>query len=189
MTHKYSYHEYKMFIDSAEKMTDRRESLNKNSRYLCTIIIGAIAVIWKSALTNPTLLFVGGALATLLCLISGVFCALWREEIIKYKKINAAKFDVINKMAPHVDFDVKPPFSRIVSYEPFSKEWDILSKGREVKKSDFLPDLLSFQSTTMEIYVVMAFTFMFCLVGNASLIFVLSKYSGLFTEIEKLLHL
>ncbi len=187
--HKYSYNEYKMFIDSAEKMTDRRESLNKNSRYLCTIIIGAIAIIWKWALADPGLFLVGGALVTLLCVISGVFCALWREEIVKYKKINAAKFDVIEKMAPQVDFEAKSPLARIVSYEPFRKEWDILTKGQYVKESYLLPGLGSFLATNMEIYVVMAFIFMFCLIGNFSLICILSKSPCLLTEIEKLLHI
>lgn len=185
----YSFSEYKMFIDSAEKMTDRRESLNKNSRYLCSVIIGAIAVIWKWAIADTALFFIGGALVVLICIISGVFCALWKEEIIKYKKINAAKFDVINKMAPHVDFDIKSPHTRVVSYEPFLKEWDILIKGQHVRESVLLPRLGSFLATNMEIYVVMAFIIMFCLIGNFSLIYILSKFPYLLTEIQNLLHI
>ena len=59
MAKKYSFEEYKLIYDSAEKVTDRRISNNKTNYSMSIAILAAIAIIWKWAIDNNIHIFPG----------------------------------------------------------------------------------------------------------------------------------
>jgi hypothetical protein len=88
-----------------------------------------------------------------------LFCALWVGQIRDFKKLNNAKFMVLNDMAPHLEFDTKNP-GAVVSYRPFEKEWNKLSELSaldEVGKSN----IIALKSSNIEYFIPKAFGLLF----------------------------
>lgn len=78
--------QYKMFIESTEKNSDRR--INQNNIYL-TINLAFISYICTQNLDfkhNLVVLIVGL-----------IICAIWLFTIVNYSKRNKVKFDIINE--------------------------------------------------------------------------------------------
>lgn len=69
----YSFEELKLVYESAEKVTDRRISLNKFNYSICTAVFLAIAFIWNWALTNPKYAYAGILIALVLSIIATIF--------------------------------------------------------------------------------------------------------------------
>jgi hypothetical protein len=124
---KHSFDEFKLYYDSTEKVTDRRLDTNRWNYSICIAILVAIATITNWTLTNPVLLWAGVAADVLLSIMAILFCALWIGQIRDFKNLNNAKFNVLNEMAPNVEFDATHP-GQIISFCPFDKEWKKLSE-------------------------------------------------------------
>jgi hypothetical protein len=105
--------QYKLYVDSSQKLSDRRVSTNN---YLLTI--------------NSTLLTLIGLLYSLLTNrkplimipIAGFFLSLaWSLLIASFKRLNGAKFDVIHQLEDHLPANV------------FKEEWRQLKSGLQGK--------------------------------------------------------
>jgi hypothetical protein len=136
--HKLSFDEFKLYYESTEKVTDRRLETNRWNYSICIAMLVAIAVLARWSLTTASLLWIGFASIATLSVMAVLFCALWVGQIRDFKKLNNAKFMVLNDMAPHLEFDPNNP-GAVVSYCPFEKEWtklndlSALDEGREVE--------------------------------------------------------
>lgn len=105
---------YKILIDMADKVSQRRQ--NANSFYLSvnTAITGAAA--YLSATT------VGPANVLVISLAGFLVCLLWKRNIDSYKDLNSGKFRVITEL------------EKALPIAAFTAEWDVLKRGEEKSK-------------------------------------------------------
>src|SRR4051812_6800532 len=126
-TARLSFDEFKLYYESTEKVTDRRLETNRWNYSICIAILVAIATIARWSLSTATLIWVGLAAIVVLDLMAILFCALWVGQIRDFKKLNNAKFTVLNAMAPQIEFDLDHP-GAVGSFCPFDREWKKLTE-------------------------------------------------------------
>ncbi|MEI6544337.1 MAG: hypothetical protein WCL60_12535 [Methylococcales bacterium] len=156
---RHSFDEFKLYYDSTEKVTDRRLDTNRWNYSIGIAILVAIATITNWSLSNPKLLWVGLAADVLLSLMAILFCVLWIGQIRDFKNLNNAKFNVLNEMAPKIEFDTANP-GTITSFCPFDKEWaklNELNALQEVGRSN----LIALKSSNIEYFIPKTFAALF----------------------------
>lgn len=126
---------FKLYVDSAEKNSDRRQKANS---YLLSINTAFIALLGAFSIKDINTLPWYTSLS--LCAIGISISILWHVILKTYKKLNSAKFEVINSIAEHL------PVS------PYSKEWDIL-KPQNHKSLSNLEQVVPFIFTGVYIFV------------------------------------
>ena len=105
---------YKMLVEMADRVSQRRQSANSFYLTVNTAIIGGAAYLSQSQF---------GHVGTLAVSAAGIaICFLWVRAVVSYKSLNAAKFEVITALEEHL------PVS------PFKDEWDILDVDGDGKK-------------------------------------------------------
>ena len=110
--------QYKIYVEMTDRGTTRRAHTN---RFYVSLLSGLLAllsvVLSKDDLAGiPTTVFLGVAgLGILLCI-------LWFYTICDYRRLNSAKFEVINEMEKHLP------------QRPFDREWEILRKRKDGTK-------------------------------------------------------
>ncbi|CAK7056143.1 hypothetical protein [Tissierella sp.] len=110
--------QYKLFVDSAHKVTEQRNSTNKFYISLLSGIITAMILFFEKIASDDYLeviLFVVGCLGTMLCYA-------WYSNIKAYKQLNSAKFKVIHEMEQYLPISC------------FDREWEILGRGENKDK-------------------------------------------------------
>ena len=105
--------QYKLFADKADKMSDKRAITNGFFLTLNTIL-GTTGIVLFDVLSNLLILIPIGVIG--IC-----FSILWFLLIRDYKKLNTAKYNVINKV------EEKLPI------KGYSAEWEILRKKKNYK--------------------------------------------------------
>lgn len=97
---------YKMLVEMADRVSQRRQSANSFYLTVNTAIIGGAAYLSQSQF---------GHVDTLAVSTAGVaICFLWVRAVVSYKSLNAAKFEVITALEDRL------PIS------PYKDEWSIL---------------------------------------------------------------
>lgn len=97
---------YKMLVEMADRVSQRRQSANSFYLTVNTAIIGGAAYLSQADF---------GHLGTLAVSAAGIaICFLWVRAVVSYKSLNAAKFDVITALEDRL------PVS------PYKDEWAIL---------------------------------------------------------------
>src|SRR6266478_8052234 len=152
---KVSFEEFKLYYESAERVTDRRLETNRWNYTVCVAILIAIAVITKWSLSTVNLVLLGLAAVMVLCVMATLFCFLWVGQIRAFKKLNNAKFEVLNQMAPDLEFDPDKP-GVLVSYRPFEKEWTRLSETNSLEELG-KSNIVALKSSNMEYFIPKAF--------------------------------
>jgi len=105
---------YKMLVEMADRVSQRRQSANSFYLTVNTAIIGGTAYLSQSAL---------GELSTWAVSLAGLaICVLWIMAVLSYKSLNAAKFKVIT------DLEDRLPTS------PYKDEWTILDPDGDGKR-------------------------------------------------------
>jgi hypothetical protein len=157
-----SFEEFKLYYESTEKVTDRRLTANNWNYTICVATLVGVAAVTGWGLRRPTFLIVAVIAIILLCVMAVLYCTLWIGQIRDFKALNAAKFSVLNEMAPCVCFSEDPTDSR-VSYEPFEREWVELERIRalgRVRDSK----ILALRSSNIEFLIPKTFRVLFGLV-------------------------
>ncbi|MCT4648604.1 MAG: hypothetical protein N4A74_26685 [Carboxylicivirga sp.] len=126
---------FKLYVDSAEKNSDRRQKANS---YLLSINTAFIAILGAFSIKDVTTLTWQTSLS--LCLIGVSISVLWFVILKTYKRLNSAKFKVINSIAVHL------PIS------PYSAEWVIL-KAQNHKSLSNLEQVVPFIFTGVYIFI------------------------------------
>ncbi|OUS19526.1 hypothetical protein A9Q95_14750 [Rhodobacterales bacterium 59_46_T64] len=125
------FEEFRMYLESAEKTTDRRLELNRSNASLSLLILAGIGAIasWSFGKNEvePFSVIIVGTIA----LLAAIFCRWWWKQVISYKDLNSAKFQVLNEMAPRIVFPDVADLS-CGSDQPFLKEWDILKEKQSL---------------------------------------------------------
>ncbi len=179
---KYSFEEYKLVYDSAEKVTDRRLSNNKTNYSISIAILVAIAVTWKWTIDKPDYFFCGIILVLIFAGFATVFCSLWIGQITDFKKLNQAKFEVINQMAPNLDFES----NEVKSYEPFDKEWKNLTEIKAIQTKS-RNNIIALKSTNAEYFIPKAFRVIFLIILFGSLLTIIFNIEATWDGIMLLL--
>lgn len=105
---------YKMLVEMADRVSQRRQSANSFYLTVNTAIIGGAAYLSQS---------VFGSLGTSAVSAAGIaICTLWIRAVVSYKSLNAAKFEVITMIEDR--FPVKP----------YQDEWRILDVDGDGKR-------------------------------------------------------
>ena len=162
MDKRLSFEEFKFYYDSAEKVTDRRIALNQWNYTICSAIVISVAAVSKWVIANPSFFAVGVGIVLLLYLMAVLFCSLWIGLIRDYKRLNNAKFDVLNAMAPQLKFSAEPNDVRI-SFEPLKKEWDRLQQAEALQEVSSI-NVIALKSSNIEYLIPKAFRLLFVVV-------------------------
>jgi hypothetical protein len=108
---------YKLLVDMADKVSQRRQNANNFYLSVNSGIIGASAYI--SAIDH-------GAINIIVISVAGLLVsALWKRNIDSYKDLNSSKFHVITEL------------EKALPLSAFAVEWDVLERGEN--KSRYRP--------------------------------------------------
>lgn len=156
---RHSFDEFKLYYESTEKVTDRRLDTNRWNYSICIATLVAVATITNWSFTSHRLFWIGLTADLVLCSMAILFCVLWIRQIRDFKSLNNAKFEVLNEMAPRVDFDVANPRA-VTSFCPFDKEWERLKNLKAVRAVDN-SSLIALNSSNIEYFIPKAFIFLY----------------------------
>ena len=157
-----AFDEFKLFYDSTEKVTDRRNAANRWNYSICIAILGAIAAVISWSLGKPAFLVTGIIIVVLLAGMAALYCTLWVGQIRDLKELNNAKFTVLNEMASFVSFG-DGNNEKLVSYRPFEKEWDELIKAKVAQEVKNI-NIIALKSSNIEYLIPKAFRVLFVLI-------------------------
>lgn len=104
-------------VEMANSVSQGRDTMNNIFVTLNLAIMAAVSMVWD--------------IKSILILVAGcAICGLWILFIQNYKRLNTAKFEIINKM------------ERDLPYQPFNIEWEKLKNNKEYKDSTKLERFL-----------------------------------------------
>lgn len=110
------FEQYRIYIESAEKISDRRQKTNEFFLGINTALVALLGFIVTKI--NPEKI----SYISLLASISGaVICYYWYRIILSYKGLNGGKFKVIHLI------EEKLPLAL------YDTEWEILERGENKK--------------------------------------------------------
>jgi hypothetical protein len=155
-----AFEEFKLFYESAEKVTERRLATNRWNYSICTAILVASAGILNWAASNPSFLVLAVLAVIVLSSMAMLFCTMWVGQIHSFKMLNTAKFEVLNQMAPRVSFSSSSSDKRI-SYSPFEREWEALRGKTEALEEIANTKILALKSSNIEYLIPKAFRLLF----------------------------
>ena len=107
--------QYKMFVSSAEKVSDRRSNLNTFYLSLTTTLIGVIGYLKTNTIDNSNYIIIGLSISAVL------ICIYWVNLLENYRKLNSGKFKVIHEIEKELPLNL------------FEYEWEKLGKGKNPK--------------------------------------------------------
>lgn len=170
---KYSFEEFKLMYESTEKVTDRRLQTNRWNYTICIAVIVAIAGILKYSVGNLPFFYLGLFAVIVLSGMAILFCSLWIGQIRDFKSLNNAKFEIINQMAPNVEFNPEQP-CMITSFCSFEKEWKKLEEMKALQEAG-KTNIIALKSTNIEYFIPKAFITLFAAIILVVTIFILSN--------------
>lgn len=109
--------QYKIYLESIEKTSDRRQSANNYFLTTNTVLVSILALSFQTDFLKNIFwfkLFIG--------IIGILFCIVFWFLIRAYKQLNTGKFNVLHKI------ESKLPLSL------YEYEWEVLGKGKDKKK-------------------------------------------------------
>lgn len=111
------FEQYKLFIDSIEKTSDRRQQANNYFIAINTALISIIGLSFQvKVFDNATWL------KSLLALLGIIICVIFWFLIRSYKQLNTGKFEVIHEIEKQLPLAL------------YKYEWEILGEGKEKNK-------------------------------------------------------
>lgn len=188
MIEKYPFEEFKLMYESTEKVTERRLTNNKQNYTISVAILVGIAIVWKWGTENTQYFFGAILLVFVISIFATFFCSFWIEQIKDFKKLNDAKFFVINQMAKNLYFESKDAGVLVVSYNPFKKEWDKL-KQTEALINNKTVHLVALKSSWSEFFIPRAFRVIFLSAAVVSTFVSVVNISNTWLSIQNLLHI
>ena len=138
--------QYQLYVESMEKISDRRQNANNYFITINTVLISFIGIFLQTKMFESI-----SWVKSLIALVGIIICVVFWFLLRSYKQLNTGKFKVIH------DFEQKLPAS-IYDYE-----WQILGEGKNKK--------LYFPFSHIEmiipwifgvVYVILGVLFLFC---------------------------
>lgn len=111
------FEQYKLFLDSVEKTSDRRQQANNYFIAINTALISIIGLSFQVKIfDNATWL------KSLLGLLGIIICVIFWFLIRSYKQLNTGKFEVIHEIEKQLPLAL------------YKYEWEILGEGKDKNK-------------------------------------------------------
>jgi hypothetical protein len=109
--------QYKIYLESIEKTSDRRQSANNYFLTANTVLVSILALSFQTDFLKNIFWF-----KLFIAIIGILFCIVFWFLIRAYKQLNTGKFDVLHRI------ESKLPLSL------YEYEWEILGKGKDKNK-------------------------------------------------------
>lgn len=109
--------QYKMYLESIEKTSDRRQSANNYFLTANTVLVSILALSFQTDFLKNIFWF-----KLFVAIIGILFCIVFWFLIRAYKQLNTGKFNVLHKI------ESKLPLSL------YEYEWEVLGKGKDKNK-------------------------------------------------------
>lgn len=134
------FEQYKLYVESIEKTSDRRQHANN---YFITINTALVSLIGLSFQIKffANLAFVKSILA----FVGIIVCVVFWYLIRSYKQLNTGKFAVVHKIEEHLPLAL------------YKYEWEVLGKGEDNKKY--------YPFSHIELIIPWAFGIIYALIG------------------------
>lgn len=143
----YSFQEFRLMYESAERVTDRRLGMNRTNYTICLGVVIGIGLTTDWAVNHSEYFYWGMAAIMALTALGILFCIGWINQIRDFKNLNSAKFQVMAEMTAHMRFETE--YGELpVSSRPFDREWEILQNTQNALTQHGPSKALS--STTVE---------------------------------------
>lgn len=108
--------QYKIYSESIEKISDRRQSANKFFLTINTVLISIIGLSFQNDFLKDILFF------KLFITFAGIlFCIIFWFLIRAYKQLNTGKFQVLHKIESKLPLAI------------YKYEWEVLEEGKNKK--------------------------------------------------------
>lgn len=110
------FEQYKLYIESIEKISDRRDSANKYFITINSSIFVLAGLVIQYTHENKKLFLIG------LCVLGLFISVIFWYLINSYKQLNTGKFTMVHKIEQKLPLKL------------YKDEWEILGKGKNRKK-------------------------------------------------------
>lgn len=108
--------QYQLYIESVEKISDRRQNANNYFITINTVLISFLGILFQARLLE-SIPWVKSLVSVVGIIICGIFWFLLRS----YKQLNTGKFKVIHEIEQKLPLGL------------FDYEWEVLKKGKNNK--------------------------------------------------------
>ncbi|MFM9976569.1 MAG: hypothetical protein ACKVOP_00785 [Sphingomonadaceae bacterium] len=166
----YSFEEYRMMYDSTELVSDRKIAFTRANYSLCLAIIAGQGFVASWVYGKGKIEIIGCVFLLLISLLALMFCRYWYAQLISFKRLNSAKFQVLEEMAKDLVFPDYREMS-IRSISPFQREYEILEKQKKLKNYKGMKVL---SSNSDEMIVPLTFQIFFYVSGGFFLLWGIS---------------
>lgn len=115
----YKHHyieQYKIYSESIEKISDRRQSANKFFLTINTVLISIIGLSFQNDFLKNILFF-----KLFITFVGILFCIIFWFLIRSYKQLNTGKFKVLHKIESKLPLAI------------YEYEWEVLEEGKNKK--------------------------------------------------------
>jgi len=111
------FEQYKLYVESIEKTSDRRQHANNYFITINTALISLIGLSFQIKIFENL-----AGVKAVLAFVGIIICIIFWYLIRSYKQLNTGKFDVIHKIEEHLPLAL------------YKYEWEVLGKGEDNKK-------------------------------------------------------
>lgn len=142
------FEQYKIYVETADKLSDRRYQANSFFLTINTALITGVAGFFGfiKGNANPDGLII-------LVLVSGiVLCFVWRKLIRSYSELNKGKFGIIHLLEQRLP-------ARL-----FDAEWEILNRGDGTRYTPFTKTELNIPLVFIAIYIILSVSILFSII-------------------------
>ena len=183
-TKPYPFEEFQLIYESAEKVTDRRLELNRSNASLAILVIAGMGVTAGWAHDKPDTIWFAFGLTCAISILGFFFCLWWRQQLVSYKDLNTAKFDVLNDMAKNLAF---PRYGDrgVVSAEPFDREWKKLRQRQQLRPRR--KDVFALNASFSELMVPTSFQVFFVITAISSFAVLITRYGQAISQLWKII--
>jgi hypothetical protein len=115
--HDHVFEQYKMYIEGAEKVSDRRQNANNYFVTINTALISLIGLCFKTDLFTSHYW-----IKSLISLLGIIICIIFYHLIRSYKQLNTGKFEVIHEVEKNLPLAL------------YKHEWEKLGEGKDNSK-------------------------------------------------------
>lgn len=111
------FEQYKLYVESIEKTSERRQHANSYFITINTALISLIGLSFQIKIFETL-----AGVKSILALVGIIVCIVFWYLIRSYKQLNTGKFDVVHKIEEHLPLAL------------YKYEWEVLGKGKDNKK-------------------------------------------------------
>lgn len=111
------FEQYKLYIESVEKTSDRRQHANNYFITINTALISLIGLSFQFKIFENL-----SWIKSVLALVGIVICIVFWYLIRSYKQLNTGKFTVVHEIEKHLPLAL------------YKYEWEVLGEGKDNKK-------------------------------------------------------